>query len=106
MSMGETMTAKDVMFHIGPNQRQILRILERYPNLTAKEIADKVYQKTVNVGDFEYRAASRSLHGLLEKGLVERTAAEVRWRTVEKKKLKSRFGDKVAIKAQPPMKVS
>jgi DNA-binding MarR family transcriptional regulator len=99
------MTEKDVMFHIGPNQRQILRILERYPNLTAKEIADKVYQKTVNVGDFEYRAASRSLHGLLEKGLVERTAAEVRWRTVEKKP-KSRYGEKITLKVQPPMKVS
>lgn len=101
--MGETMTEKDAMFHIGPNQRQILRILGRYPNLTAKEIAEQVYRKTVNVGDFEYRAASRSLHGLLEKGLVERTTAEVRWRVT--KKPKSRYGAKVAVKAQPPTKV-
>jgi len=81
--------AKDAMFHIGPNQRQILRILKLHPNLTETEIACKVYQKTVKVGDMEYAAISKSLCGLLNKGLLERTTAEVRWRLAEKKKVET-----------------
>lgn len=84
MSMGEKME-KDIKCHIGPNQRQILRILKRHRNLTEAEIASKVYQKTVKVGDSEYCAISRSLRGLLEKGLVDRTAAEVLWNVTKEK---------------------
>ena len=64
---------------IGPNQRTILRILRNHPHLTTVEIACKIYHKTVNVGDFEYAATSKSLNGLRRKGLVEKTHEQVQW---------------------------
>jgi DNA-binding MarR family transcriptional regulator len=71
---------EEAMFHLGPNQREILRLLKRHPNMTEKEIASKIYHKQVKAGDNEYTQVSRSLRGLKKKGLVERTPIEVTWR--------------------------
>ncbi len=74
------MTEKDPMFGLGPNQRMILTILKRHPNLTGQELASRVYQKKITTKDHEYQTMSKSLHKLLAKGLVERTEAQIRWR--------------------------
>ena len=74
--------------HLGPNQRAILKILAKEPNLTEREIASKVYGKPVMCYDSEYTATSRSLRGLAKRGLVERTSAEAKWKLKTKKKRK------------------
>ena len=66
--------------HIGPHQRQILNILENQPNPTLIEIARKVYQMPVKVGDPEYAATSRSLGELLKRGFVGKSSTEVSWK--------------------------
>lgn len=71
-------------YHLGPNQRLILKLLAEHRNgLTEKELASLVYGKPVNTTDFEYIATSRSLRKLLTKGLVVR---EVKWRLPKKGK--------------------
>jgi predicted transcriptional regulator len=73
---------------IGPNQRRILKMLRTTSELTEADIASKLYEKPVKVGSFEYAATSKSLTGLLKKGLVERSESKVTWHLPETKSMR------------------
>lgn len=65
--------------HLGPHQRRILQLLAEKPGMTEREIATIVHGRPISTKDFEYVAISRSLRGLLKRGLLVRSSAEVRW---------------------------
>jgi predicted transcriptional regulator len=62
-------------------------MLQKKPNLTVKQIATKLYDKPIGISDWQYMSVSRMLKTLINKGLLEKTSAEVRYKiSVEGKK--------------------
>ena len=81
------MVKKTRRTHIGENQKKILDILNRYQELTAKDIAEILWARDINYKTPEYASTHRSLAALCEKGLVEKVGGQLKWR---KTKLGSR----------------
>ena len=66
--------------HIGENQRKILDILDKYQELTAKDIAEILWARDIRYKTPEYTSVHRSLAALYKKGLVEKIGGQLRWR--------------------------
>jgi predicted transcriptional regulator len=74
-------------------QRRIILMLQKKPNMTVREIASKLYGKQIGSDDWQYISVTRMLNTLIDKGLLSRTTAEVRYKisTEGKKKLPVRI---------------
>jgi predicted transcriptional regulator len=70
--------------HISKNQRKILEILEKYKELTAKDIAEILWARDIRYQTPEYSSVHRSLTTLHKKGLVEKSGGQVKWRKTKK----------------------
>jgi len=70
--------------HIGKNQRKVLDILERYQELTARDIAEILWARDIRYKTAEYSSVHRSLRTLKERGLVEQVGGKIRWRKTKK----------------------
>jgi Fe2+ or Zn2+ uptake regulation protein len=69
---------------IGKNQRKVLDILEKYQELTAKDIAEILWARDVRYQTPEFSSVHRSLRILRERGLVEKVGGPIKWRRTEK----------------------
>jgi Fe2+ or Zn2+ uptake regulation protein len=69
---------------IGKNQRKILDILEKYQELTARDIAEILWARDIRYKTAEYSSVHRSLRALRGKGLVEKIGGQVKWRKTKK----------------------
>ena len=69
--------------HISKNQRKILDILERYQELTAKDIAEILWARDIRYKTPEYSSVHRSLRALHERGLVEKIGGQLKWRKIK-----------------------
>jgi DNA-binding MarR family transcriptional regulator len=76
--------------HLSKNQRKILEILEKYEELTAKDIAEILWARNISYKTPEYSSASRSLRALLERGLVEKVGGKLKWRRIKIEKRANR----------------
>jgi predicted transcriptional regulator len=65
---------------ISKNQRQILEILERYEELTARDIAEILWARDIGYKTPEYSSVHRSLTTLYRKGLLEKVGGQLKWR--------------------------
>jgi len=70
--------------HISKNQRKILDILEKYQELTAKDIAEILWARDISYKTPEYSSVHRSLTTLHERGLVEKVGGQLKWRKAKK----------------------
>lgn len=66
--------------HISKNQRKILDILEKYQELTAKDIAEIMWARDIRYKTPEYSSVHRSLTALHERGLLEKVGGQLKWR--------------------------
>jgi DNA-binding MarR family transcriptional regulator len=66
--------------HISRNQRKILEILERYEEITAKDIAEILWARDIRYNTPEYSSVHRSLTTLYKRGLVEKVGGQLKWR--------------------------
>jgi predicted HTH transcriptional regulator len=66
-----TMAEKVQRQHISKNQRKILEILEKYEELTARDI---------QYNTPEYSSVHRSLTALYKRGIVEKVGGQLKWR--------------------------
>jgi Fe2+ or Zn2+ uptake regulation protein len=66
--------------HISKNQRKILEILEKYEELTAKDIAEILWARDIRYKTPEYSSVHRSLRTLYERGLVQKVGGKLKWR--------------------------
>jgi Fe2+ or Zn2+ uptake regulation protein len=69
---------------IGKNQQKILDILEKYQELTARDLAEIIWARDIRYKTAEYSSVHRSLRALREKGLVEEVGGQVKWRKKKK----------------------
>jgi len=69
---------------IGKNQRKILDILEKYQELTARDIAEILWARDIRYKTAEYSSVHRSLRALHGRGLVEKIGGQVKWRKTKK----------------------
>ena len=60
--------------------RKTIEILIENPNLTTKEIAERLYNKSIAYGTKEYSSTSRTLRSLEKKRLVKSTPRELTWK--------------------------
>jgi len=65
---------------ISKNQRKILEILEKYKELTAKDIAEILWARDIRYKTPEYSSIHRSLATLYRRGLVEKVGGQLKWR--------------------------
>ncbi len=70
--------------HISKNQRKILEILEKYEELTAKDIAEILWARDIRYQTPEYSSVHRSLTALYERGLVEKVGGQLKWQRTKK----------------------
>jgi len=70
--------------HISKNQRKILDILEKYQELTAKDIAEILWARNIRYKTPEYSSVHRSLTTLHKRGLVEKVGGQLKWRKTKK----------------------
>jgi predicted transcriptional regulator len=70
--------------HIGENQRKILDILNKYQELTAKDIAEILWARDIRYKTPEYTSVHRSLAALYKKGLVEKFGGQLKWRKTKR----------------------
>jgi Fe2+ or Zn2+ uptake regulation protein len=69
---------------IGKNQRKVLDILEKYQELTARDIAEILWARDIRYKTAEYSSVHRSLRTLHGRGLVEKVGGQVKWRKTKK----------------------
>jgi len=69
---------------IGKNQERILDILDKYKELTAKDLAEIIWARDIRYKTAEYSSVHRSLRALQGRGLVEKVGGQVRWRKTSK----------------------
>lgn len=69
---------------IGKNQQKILEILEKYEELTAKDIADIIWARDIRYKTPEYSSVHRSLRTLSGKGLVRKVGGQLKWRKAQR----------------------
>jgi len=70
--------------HISKNQRKILGILEKYQELTAKDIAVILWARDIRYQTPEYSSVHRSLTSFYERGLVDKVGGQLKWRKTKK----------------------
>ena len=80
MVIVKTMTGKAQLSRISKNQRKILEILEKYKELTAKDIAEILWARDIRYKTPEYSSVHRSLTTLYRRGLVEKVGGQLKWR--------------------------
>ena len=71
---------------LSKNQRKILEILEKYPELTARDIAEILWARDIRYKTPEYSSVHRSLTTLYRRGLVEKVGGQLKWRKVKTEK--------------------
>ena len=71
--------------NIGRNQCKILEILEKYEELTAKDIAEILWARDISYQTPEYRSVHRSLVALCGRGLVKKVGGRLKWRKNKKR---------------------
>lgn len=69
---------------IGKNQRKVLEILEKYRELTAKDIAEILWARDIRYQTAQFSSVHRSLRVLYERGLVERVGGPIKWCKTDK----------------------
>ncbi len=69
---------------IGRNEEKILKILEQYPELTAKDIADIIWARDIRYQTAEYTSVHRSLRTLYKKGLVDKVGGQIMWKKTKR----------------------
>lgn len=69
---------------ISRNQRKILEILEKYEELTVKDIAEILWARDIGYRSPHYGSVHRSLTTLQRKGLTEKVGGRVKWRKTKK----------------------
>jgi Fe2+ or Zn2+ uptake regulation protein len=84
MAPVKTMAKRVKAQRIGKNQRKVLDILEKYQELTAKDIAEILWARDVRYKTPEFSSVHRSLRVLLKRGLVEKVGGPIKWRKTEK----------------------
>jgi Fe2+ or Zn2+ uptake regulation protein len=72
------------------NQRKILEILEKYQELTARDIAEILWARDIRYKTPEYSSVHRSLTTLYRKGLVEKVGGQLKWRIIKAEKRSSK----------------
>ncbi len=77
------MASKIQRQHISKNQRKILDILEKYQELTARDIAEILWARDISYRTPEYSSVHRSLRALHRGGLVEKVGGQLKWRKKE-----------------------
>jgi Fe2+ or Zn2+ uptake regulation protein len=70
--------------HMSKNQRKILEILEKYEELTARDIAEILWARDISYKTPEYSSVHRSLTTLYKRGLVEKVGGQLKWRKTRK----------------------
>jgi Fe2+ or Zn2+ uptake regulation protein len=80
----KTVTRKAHLSRISKNQRKILEILEKYKELTAKDIAEILWARDIRYRTPEYSSVHRSLTTLYRGGLVEKVGGQLKWRKRKK----------------------
>jgi hypothetical protein len=75
-----TMAEKVQWQHISKNQRKILEILEKYGELTARDIAVILWARDVRYNTPEYNSVHRSLTTLYKRAIVEKVGGQLKWR--------------------------
>jgi Fe2+ or Zn2+ uptake regulation protein len=66
------------------NQRKILDILNKYHELSAKDIAEILWARDITYNTPEFASVHRSLTALYERGLVEKIGGKLKWRKTRK----------------------
>jgi Fe2+ or Zn2+ uptake regulation protein len=66
--------------HLSKNQRKILEILDKYEELTAKDIAEILWARDIRYNTPEYSSVHRSLTTLYKRGLLEKVGGQLKWR--------------------------
>ena len=84
--MVKRMTERVKRQRLSKNQRKILEILEKYPELTARDIAEILWARDIRYKTPEYSSVHRSLTTLYRKGLVEKVGGQLKWRKVKTEK--------------------
>ena len=74
------MAEKTKRRRLSKNQRKILEILDKYPELTARDIAVILWARDVRYKTPEYSSVHRSLSLLHKMGLVEKIGGQLKWR--------------------------
>ena len=69
---------------VGKNQQKILDILEKYQELTARDLAEIIWARDIRYKTAEYSSVHRSLRALRERGVVEKVGGQVKWRRTTK----------------------
>jgi Fe2+ or Zn2+ uptake regulation protein len=72
---------------LSKNKRKILEILEKYQELTARDIAEILWARDIRYKTPEYSSVHRSLTTLYRKGLVEKVGGQLKWRKVKTEKV-------------------
>ncbi|MEM3550638.1 MAG: BlaI/MecI/CopY family transcriptional regulator [Candidatus Bathyarchaeia archaeon] len=83
------MSEKSKQLRLSKNQRRILEILDKYHELTAKDIAEILWARDISYKTPQYSSVHRSLTNLYKKGLVKKIGGQLKWRRA-KKLVKSR----------------
>ncbi len=71
-------------FRLSGNQRRILEILDRYGELTARDIAEILWARDIRYRSPEYSSVHRSLSSLCRRGLVVKVGGKLMWRKAAK----------------------
>jgi Fe2+ or Zn2+ uptake regulation protein len=78
-------TAKVLHSRISKNQRKILEVLEKYGELTVKDIAEILWARDISYTSPHYSSVHRSLTTLQKKGLTDKVGGRVKWRKTKDK---------------------
>jgi predicted transcriptional regulator len=76
--------------HISKNQKKILEILDKYQDLTAKDIAEILWARDISYRTPEYSSVHRSLTTLYKRGLVKKVGGQLKWRKTKKNAIEDR----------------
>jgi predicted transcriptional regulator len=68
---------------ISQNQRKIMEILDKYEELTAKDVAEILWARDIGYKTPQYTSVHRSLTTLYKKGLVEKVGGKLKWRNAK-----------------------
>lgn len=71
------------------NQRKILEILDKYQELTARDIAEIIWARDIRYKTPEYSSVHLSLTALYKRGLVEKVGGQLKWRKIKADKRSS-----------------
>jgi len=80
LNYGNGMTKKVSRPRLSRNQLKILEILEKYEELTARDIAEILWARDISYRTAEYSSTARSLRTLYQKGLVTKVGGQIKWR--------------------------